>query len=241
MNVLAEENTCLVVYPAQALSANVSRCWNWFISSHQRRGHGEPSLVAGITRQVMHQYMIDRRRIYIAGLSAGGCRSRHIGQGISRSVRCRRSTFRSCAREHDHSRFRPPPHAAGPVCDSRCRQRIFRCGSLDHTDHSISRRSGHQSAPPQLRGCCEPIGCRNRAPKDAAAGSDAERTCIYANHLPRCEQMRIDGALDHHGLGHAWSGGSRAGSYTDPQGPDAAREMLQFFLQHSHASAVCSH
>ena len=34
MNVLAEENACLVVYPAQPLSANVSRCWNWFIPRH---------------------------------------------------------------------------------------------------------------------------------------------------------------------------------------------------------------
>ena len=35
-----------------------------------------------------------------------------------------------------------------------------------------------------------------------------------------------------HGLGHAWSGGSSAGTYTDPAAPDATTILWQFFATH---------
>ena len=47
-----------------------------------------------------------------------------------------------------------------------------------------------------------------------------------ADGTPYVESWLVDAGL------HAWSGANAAGSFTDPDGPDAFTAMLAFFLQH---------
>src|SRR3954463_5474401 len=79
MNFIAEEQSCFVVYPAQRSEANQAKCWNWFRTADQQRGKGEPSLIAGITRQIMRDYSLDPKRVYVGGLSAGAAAAAIMG------------------------------------------------------------------------------------------------------------------------------------------------------------------
>jgi poly(hydroxyalkanoate) depolymerase family esterase len=69
---LAARERFVVVFPEQGRDANELRCWNWFRGSDQTRDSGEPAVIAGITRTVISQERSDARRVYVAGLSAGG-------------------------------------------------------------------------------------------------------------------------------------------------------------------------
>lgn len=83
MNFIAEEQSCFVVYPAQRSEANQAKCWNWFRATDQQRGSGGPSLIAGITRQIMREYSVDPERVYVGGLSAGAAAAAIMGATYS--------------------------------------------------------------------------------------------------------------------------------------------------------------
>ena len=227
MNFLAEEQNCFVVYPEQPSGANQSKCWNWFRTGDQRRGGGEPSMIAGITRQIMRNHVIDPKRVYVAGLSAGGAAAAIMGAtysdlyaavGIHSGLACGAASDLPSA-------FAAMRQGGGSkaVADGKTSvPTIVFHGDRDTTVHP---KNGDQIIEQSARATSPTTKVlRGRVPHGHAY---TRTVLIDGAGRAISEHWNIDGA------GHAWSGGSPAGSYTDPQGPDATREMLRFFLEHS--------
>jgi len=231
MNELAEEKVFLVAYPAQAQSANASKCWNWFNAADQQRDHGEPSLIADVTRQVMRDFAVQPGRVYVAGLSAGGAAAAVMGAtypdlfaavGVHSGL--------ACGAASDMPSAFAAMKQGGPASAGGAAGTVPTIVFHGDRDTTVNPINGEQV-----------IG-------RAQSAANLRTTIEHGESVGRLRYTRTrhtngDGRslLEHwvlHGVGHAWSGGSNAGSYTEPRGPDASRAMVDFFLQHpTHTQA----
>jgi len=238
MNELAERRGCLVVYPAQASGANLSRCWNWFNAADQYRDQGEPSLIAGITRQVMEDYAVNPERVYVAGLSAGGAMTAIMGAtypDLYAAIGIHSGLAHGSA--HDMpSGFAAMGQGGVAVGPGRASGQartpvptIVFHGDRDGTVHS----DNGERIVEQWRTVMSETGIdwRTEVERGGTPGGHGHTRTRYTDADGRAilEQWQI------HGAGHAWAGGSPNGSYTDPRGPDASAEMLRFFLSHTRS------
>ena len=237
MNLRAEEHNCFVAYPEQAASANISKCWNWFRPGDQIRGQGEPALIAGLTRQVMSDYSVDEERVYAAGLSAGGAAAAVLAAaypdlyaaiGVHSGLACGAasdvpSAFAAMRQSGPVARRRSGGKLSGRGGYSRIVPAIVFHGDQDTTVHP---NNGDQVIA-QLKEALT-TDARVTVEHGRVPGG---RTYTRTVHRDAADHSIFEQWVIH-GAGHAWSGGSLAGSYTDPQGPDATREMLRFFLDH---------
>ncbi|WP_075791887.1 extracellular catalytic domain type 1 short-chain-length polyhydroxyalkanoate depolymerase [Massilia putida] len=235
MNELAEQHNCFVLYPEQSVQANWTMCWNWFEESHHHRGQGEPALIAGAIQEINADYSIDETRVYIAGFSAGGAMAVVLGRTypeLFAAVGCHSGlAHRSAIDHYGAMQAMKDGVEADELSDGTCKVSmplIAFHGDQDSTVHpknSLSVVQQYIAGHPNKRSN-EP-GHRSFSTETGIAGGRAFTRYIHMGKGDRilAEHWSIAGA------GHAWSGGTQRGSYTDEGGPNASREMLRFFLQ----------
>jgi poly(hydroxyalkanoate) depolymerase family esterase len=225
MNQLAEAEGCLVLYPAQAAGANPQKCWNWFRHGDQQRGAGEPALLAGMTREIVSRYGLDARRVYVAGLSAGGAMAAILGAthpDLYAAVGIHSGLAAGAARDLPTAFAAMRQGGEGFGTGGYRVATIVFHGDRDTTVHP---RNGELAIAQAAAGTGTGEKPRLRTQRGQVPGGHAYTRAVYRD-------PDGDVFMEHwlvHGAGHAWAGGSRSGSYTDPKGPDAAREMLRFF------------
>ena len=259
-NDLADKHKFIVVYPEQSMTHNGQRCWNWFRAGHQFRTQGEPAIFAGIVRRVVQEtarWRIDPERVYVAGISAGGAMAvvlaatypelfAAVGVHSAPPYRSASSPANALAAMQGHA-LQPPVEAT--ALDAMPPMVIFQ-GTHDSTVRSVNAQRiadqwlayyAHAADHPAFSrtgGATRPIGEPRKATTRPASPTSARSrrgftvSRWYAGGSKMLELWVVDG------LGHAWSGGSPKGSYSDSRGPRATTEMWKFFSAHRSSAAA---
>lgn len=224
INSLADERGLVVVYPHQPRSANAQGCWNWFDLRHQQRGSGEPAMLAGLAQELGTEFSINRDRIFVAGLSAGGAMADVLSAtypDVFAAV-CVHSGLPYGAANDVMTAFAAMKGngKSGPVTSGSSVRKIVFHGTADATVHPSNGERVFAAAQSGKGGVQE-------LTSDVMVnGRQVTRSHLaLANGAVLAEHWIIQGGT------HAWSGGDRSGTYTDATGPDASREMIRFFLE----------
>ncbi len=250
MNQLADQYQFIVVYPQQMNSYNQNLCWNWFESSNQIRGNGEPAIIAGIIQAVeqnISRWTIDIHRVYVAGFSAGAAMAVILGAtypdifaaiGVHSGLEYQAATNTGDSLKA-MSLGGPDPQQQGQAAFDAMGATTFVIptivyqGSNDLVVHPIN---GDQVTQQWMR-------TDQLASSSTYKGAFGNPSSIENGQVPFGHTYDVFKWNDNHGyeiqeywkingMGHAWSGGSPGNSYTDPSGPDASLAMVQFFMSH---------
>jgi poly(hydroxyalkanoate) depolymerase family esterase len=248
MNALAENGRFLVLYPAQRITANPTRCWNWFVPRNQARGAGEPAEIVALVDHVARQYAVDRKRVYVAGLSAGATMSATLAACypdiFAAAAVVDGTMYKSAGSVMEAGRVMAKAEAPDAA---RLGSEAWACGGQRPLMmpvavwHGLGDKIVH---PLNGENVLRQFATFNDLADDGKAngsvaatpelrggqidGGYAYTVASYRGHgRPLLEYYRVDK------MGHAWSGGKDDLPFSDAKGPDASLLIWNFFRQFS--------
>jgi len=225
MNRLANTQGFMVLYPEQVRTANAHGCWNWF-ATRSGKAQREAASILMAVNQVCALHQVDRCRVVVAGMSAGGSMAALLALSYPASF----------AAVVMHSGVGPglASSAATAVASMRGRQR--------GVTSALARAAA--SAPPALlviHGTADLVVVSANGPLAAqrwaamvGAKAGSPRTVQNGARYPvQLTQWTVGHRVvatlaTVQGLGHAWSGGPASLAYSDAAGPDASRMVWAF-------------
>lgn len=242
MNALAREHGYVVAYPAQSQKNNAGKCWNWFRSGDQQRGRGEPALIAALASELVARHRLDARRVYVAGLSAGGAMAAVLGHtypDVFAAIGVHSGLPHLAAHDLPSAlaAMRQGGTATAGSRSSALPARVPAIVFHGDRDSTVDPCNGDavvaQSIGPAA-GVAAVSGTTATVSRGSTSGGRSYTRTIHtdAAGIVVAEQWVV------HDAGHAWFGGDASGSYTDPAGPDASAQMLRFFAERARATTA---
>lgn len=251
MNLLAEQEGFLVIYPDQPRTAHPFKCWSWFSPSHQARGKGEPAAIVGMVEQVAKKHAVDRGAVFAAGISAGGAMTAVLGAaypdvfaaiGVASGLEYAAASSELEGRQA-MSAGGPDPAVAGRRAFEAAAGNARRVPAIvfhGADDRIVAPVNADQAVGQWAQTNDLAADGQDDDDVDAVADGKEEGQApngkrytrwFFKDHAGRVVLQKVVVS----GMGHAWSGGDAAGSYTDPKGPDASAMTWEFFKANRRA------
>lgn len=244
MNEAAEGRGWMVLYPEQSATDNPRKCWNWYDPAHQARGGGEPSIIAELTAQVAADHGVAPHRTWLAGISAGAAMASLVAAAYperyaaialhSGLVHSATASVAGALGVMQKGVPSPEPHAERAHAAMGSRARVIPALVIHGgSDAVVAPINGAQAARQWFLTNALAIG----QPLDTTSGATDQSVRVANGYEVRTSTYRARSGMALvqlvmvKELGHAWSGGSTAGTFTDPRGPSATALILDFFAR----------
>ena len=250
MDQLADQKQFIVVYPQQTSTYNQESCWNWFDPADQSRGSGEPAIITGIVQAVEHkssEWTIDIHRVYVTGLSAGAAMAVILGAtypdifaaiGVASGLEYQAAKT-SIEATTALRQGGPDPMQQGQVAYNAMGSaaRVVPTISFHGTsDYLVYPLNGEQVVRQWMQ--TNHLASQNsynasfQSPTSTTQGQVAGGHSYTSSTWNDNKGRQVQEYWVVNGMGHAWSGGSSSGTFTDAQGPSATQAMYKFFMSH---------
>lgn len=235
MNLLAQQEGFVVLYPQQSISYNIARCWRWY-DLDTSQGVAEAHTIMKIIQSTLSMHELDPNKVFIAGMSAGAGMASIIAATYPKEVQAIAL----------HS---------GPALaiahDMKSGINLLKKGFDDSDGKSISnleafaQKKSHETPTIIIHGQEDDVVHLTNV-------DTLSKQFLYLNNLEASTKSSVtkhlvgtekeytqteykDGkktiveVLKVKSLGHAWSGGDNQYPFHSDKGPEASRIFWEFF------------